>query len=149
MVFIGNDTFDLAVALIGSETASAAGPLAGAVLRLTQVEVNPARNTTLAALNADTCTFTGYGDETITWQLPSIADDGNVEVLSNPITYRPSDSAAPNNVYDAYIVNAAKSAWYLAGTVDGAPVPMEDALHTLTITVRWRPSTGGYGVCVS
>jgi hypothetical protein len=148
MDFISNDSFTIVAALDTTAVGSATGPLVGAVVRLFQANITPDKETSLATLNADSCTFVGYAEKAITWQLPSIADDGAVEVVGTTTQFRPTNSVTPNSAYGAYIVSAAGDLAF-AGRFDGAPLPMADAQDQITVTVRYRPIQAGLGVVVS
>lgn len=148
MDFISYEALDLGVASIGIGNATTTHNLYGAKVRLFQVDVPLDRSTTLATLNSDSATFTGYAEKTITWNAPSRAVDGSIEVVGALSEWRPTDAVTPNNLFGAYVVNAAGEL-VLAGRFDDAPIPMADALDSLLLTIRWRPTTPAIGSTIS
>lgn len=148
MDFMAYEDLVLGVASIGTGNATTTHNLFGAKVRLCQGDIVPDSNTTLAALNADSATFTGYAEKTITWNAPSRASDGSIEVVGGLSEWRPTDAVTPNNLFVAYVVNAAGNL-VLAGRFDSPPIPMADALDSLLLTIRWRPTAGAIGNTIS
>lgn len=138
---------DVAASAIAS--VAAIGALNAAHLHLFQSNVACNRNTTLAALLAAEATFAGYAAQVITWQTPSVADAGEVEVIGTVPLFRPTNSTTPNSIWGLYITDSANAKLYFCATFDTAPLPMGDNLHTVTVTVRWKPGTTGFVVTIS
>lgn len=144
MDFVGNDGLDIAVAV--NETA---GLLNGALLHLSQLDITPTRDTTLLDLSAAEADYNTYAALEITWNDPSISDDGFVEAVGIVPEFRPTDDLAPNSIYTAYITDSTGDNLLFAGRLDNPPAPMGPTTDSLILTVRWRPRTYALGVEVS
>ncbi len=118
--------------------------LAGAHLKLVNSEsVTLDSGTQWGSVSAFIGGYTGYADETITWQPPSLNATGGVEVLAEPTIFRPTDSASPQNIYGMVITDAADANVLFAAPFDAPPLPMASALNTIQMTLQWQPRTGG------
>lgn len=124
--------------------------LAGALLELVNtpsITLNGA--TVLSSVSPFFGGYTGYSDETITWQAPSVNAAGGVEVLAEPTIFRPTDSVSPQNMYGIVITDAAKTNLLFAAPFDVQPLPMQSALNTIQVTLQWQPKTGGIAAVVA
>lgn len=137
-------TDNVAPVVVGST-----GFLFGAEVCLTTAQFDLNQANTLAEFAAVEADFTGYAPAAITWGVPSVADDGTVEVVATAIVFRPTDAVTPNVIYMLYITNAAGDALYYAGVFDNPPLPMNSALDQITVIVRFRPATNSIVVVVS
>jgi len=135
--------FELALALLATDVG---GTLAGAKVRLFINDALPVPASVVG--DFDPATYTGHADKTITWLTPSIADDGHVEVIGTVPEFRPTDAVTPNTVFGAIIIDAGP-VMLLGGRFDDAPLPMESALDSIVITVRYRPDDQSIAVVVS
>lgn len=125
------------------------GSLAGLKCDLYQTDVvlNPWPGD--AALTAAVATYHGYAQATVTWGTPSQADDGSYECIGEVPVFQPTDAVTPNNIYGAYFTKAGGGAIMRAFRLDNAPAPMDTALRTITLILRYRPETGSIGITVS
>lgn len=126
-----------------------AGTLADAKVRLTQAPVPLNNDTTFAELVAANADYGGYAQANIDWMEPSIADDGQVEVVGTVPEFRPANDDTPNDIIGCYISNAANNDAYFVGNLDGQPLPMNDVTDAIILVVRYRPATGSLTVAVS
>jgi hypothetical protein len=143
------DLFDFPAVDLGSAsmmtgTSTVTTGLYHAKIRLYQTDLAIDKNLTLATLNSASATFAGYGDQTITWAAPSIAEDGTIEAIGTTPAYRPTDAVTPNNIFGLYLVNQNGDLMF-AGRFDGAPVPLVNTLSQLTVTLRFRPQSASIG----
>jgi hypothetical protein len=122
------------------------GPFDAATVDLFQANITIAGNETLAELVAGVATYTGYAQGVITWDAPSVASDGTVEVVGTLAVFRPTGTAIKNVIYGAYIANAAASALLFAGNLTNPPVAMGSALDQISLTIRYRPATQSIAV---
>lgn len=129
MVLYPNQTYDVAVL-----TWLGATGLLAAEVGLFQNNIIPDANTPRASLTD--ATYTGYAQVPVTWHLPSIADDGTPEIVSDQIIFRPTGTAIGNTIYGAWVETGA-GAYYAPGALD-TPVPMTSALDELVLCIRWR-----------
>lgn len=140
----GNDSIDIfgARAATGTDTTSY-GFLDGLKLDLAQDDLVWDRNLDLASCTPAVANFNGYAQKTVTWQDASIADDGSVEVLSDPIQWVPTGSSTPNSIYGIYATLAGGNTLGFNGRFDDAPLPMDSVFQQITVTLRYRPTNGG------
>lgn len=132
----------LARALNDTEAApGVAGFLDGCDLCLTKTEIDIEPDTTLAALDAEEADYSGYARQALVWGVPSVSDDGTVEVIAAPLTFRPTAATVGNQIYAVYIVDGGGTLLYFARQLDEAPVPMVSTLDVLILTIRYRPAT--------
>jgi hypothetical protein len=118
-----------------------AGFLAGCKIALYQSPIDILPSTPLATFSAAEATYTGYAQVTLVYATPSVADDGTVEVVAHPITFRASDAVTPNIIYGCFVVDSTGAILYYAGQFDGAPLPLQNALQLIIVTLRYRPAT--------
>jgi hypothetical protein len=145
MDLVGNNGFDLRVA-----ADVIAGDLATATVHLGKTDMTVDRNTTKTELTATEADYTGYAAETVTWLAPSLADDGNIEVIGTVGEFRPTDDVVDNAIYTLWVLSAdTGTPLCFAARFDNAPLPMAGPLDSLIVTLRWRPQTGGLVVTVS
>jgi hypothetical protein len=144
MELVGNEHVDELVALDATGSSSfAAGAFDGLIVDLYQDDITPTRTTPLSTYTAAIADYDGYGSASVTWGLPSRADDGTIEVLGTVAEFRPSGSDTPNTIFGLYTTLGDGSLGF-AARFDNAPVPMNDALNQITVTLRYRPSNGGF-----
>ena len=148
MVLVGNQDLDLALAAAGIAATAAVGPLHNLKADLCQTSMTIDRNTDLAALEAGVATFGGYVQGTVTWDAPSLSDDGNIEVVGTMPVWRPTDTTVPNVIYSIYFTEAVGSLLMFCASFDNGPLPMNDTLDQIMCVIRWRPQTGGLVVQV-
>lgn len=130
--------------------ADVAGYLAAMKVDLYQTDIDLATFPPIATFTAEIANFTGYAQGVVTWDTPSVADDGTVEVLGAVPQWRPTDAVTPNNVYGIFCRAAAGGgALLFTGRFDDAPEPMASALDQITITIRYRPADRSLCVVVS
>lgn len=130
-------------------TDDVAGTLLGLKADLYQEPVDITPATPLATFTAVIANYTGYAQGAVTWEVPSVADDGTVEVIGNFAVWRPTDAVTPNNIWGIFFRAAIGGALLFAGQFDGAPLPMANALQQIAITLRYRPATNSVVVTVS
>jgi hypothetical protein len=123
------------------------GVLFGAKVHLGQTNIPVDANVPYATLAGQEATYATYLAQALTWDVPSTAADNTVESVSTPLVFRPTDSVTPNAVYNVWLSNAGSTAWYYAGQIVGAPLPMASALDQIIVTIRFRPATGS--ICVT
>lgn len=125
----------------------AGGDLDGALVGLYKAGGPPTRETDLSALTeAD---YNGYAREAVTWDAPSIADDGTPEVLGSLGEFRPTNNLAPNpEILGAFLVEAGGD--YRAGAqyVSG-PLAMVETTDVIRHVVRLRFAPDGLLVLIS
>jgi hypothetical protein len=150
MDLVGNDHLDYLTALHDTGSASVAtGIHYHAKIDLFKGDITPTRDTLLSVYTAAKADYTGYGSDTVTWNAPSRADDGSIEVVGTMPEFRPSDAVAPNIIYGFWETLAGDGSLGFAARFDGAPLPMEDALDAIVLTLRYRPKETGMGSVVS
>lgn len=124
---------------IGTSTAPF---LAGAKLKLinsSTVTLN--QSTVWGSVSAYIGGYTGYADGSLSFSAPYTPDAGGVAVVSNPTTFRPTDSADPQNMYGAVVTDSASTEVLFAGLFDAPPIPMAGPLNVLDMTVIFNPAT--------
>lgn len=129
--------------------AGVAGFLNAAKLHWTKEIIDINEDTTLAELDAIEADYDGYAAQTLVWGPPTVADDNTVEVVSVAQIYTPTGATTPNQLYAAYIDNSGGTKVYFARQANEAPIPMNDALDTMTVVVRYRPASDTMLVVVS
>jgi len=96
----------------------------------------------------DEADYTGYAKEALTWDQPSVSDDGNLEMHASQATFRPTDAVTPNDIYGWFLVDAG-GALIAGGNFDTAPLPMNNALDVIKVTLQLRPTAGGLASVIS
>jgi hypothetical protein len=139
---IGNNALDLAILLALTETD---GIFDGALLMLFSNDVEPDRDTVRGDLTD--ATYSGNGDEAITWGVPSISDDGVPEVIGIAGEFRPTAETVQNTIFGAAVLDAADG--LLKSCRFDQAVPMMNTRDSLTLTVRLRLQTEGLVVVIS
>lgn len=125
------------------------GYLDQATVKLTKSSVPINENTTQTELETAEADFTGYAAATITWNDPSVAADGTVEVVSDQIEFRPTDDVTPNEIYDIWIAKNGAGELLFAAEFDGAPLPMGNSEDSLFLNIRFRPADDSMVVTIS
>lgn len=149
MDLVGNDWLDLRAAAAGAGSASiATGTHYHAKISLFKADINPTRDTALATYVAGKADYAGYGDQTVTFNAPSRADDGEIEVVGTVPEFRPSSDTAPNTVFGFWETLGDGSLGF-AARFDGAPLPMGTALDAIVLNIRYRPEDTGSAAVVS
>lgn len=134
-----------ALAVLGALT-GAGGLLDDAELFLFVNDIQPQQTSVIG--DFDPTTYTGHGNEQITWLTPSIADDGTPEVIGTAGEFRPTDDVTPNSVYGVLIVTSGGDL-VEAGRFEDAPLPMQSDTDAILITVRLRFIGDTIGVVIS
>lgn len=120
----------------------AAGSLAGAELHLytNNLVFDP---TTVVIGDLTEATFNTYAAVALTWDAPSVSDDGHAEIMSQQVTFRPTDALVPEDVYGFYVTDAGGDL-IAGGTFDGGPLPMRSTLDVSKMTLVYRFGNIGY-----
>lgn len=150
MELIGTELLDETIGLAGAGSASIAnGPLYQAQCRLFNADIPVDAATPLATLVAAEADYTGYAAGSSTFGGPFRADDGAIEMVSQQMSFRPTDAVTPNNIWGLFVTNAAGTNLLFVSRFDNPPVPMGSALDDIKVNLRWRPSTSGLVAVVS
>ncbi len=128
-------------ALGDTQAATAAGYLHLSTVQLFQNPLAINQALTVAECNAAVATFSGYAATVLTWNTPTVAADGTVEVLSQAITFQPTDAVTPNIIYGVFITDSAGTHLLFAAQFANGPKPMQNALQVIRMTIRFRPAT--------
>jgi hypothetical protein len=132
---------------LGADAVGVGATLNAAKVRLFVNDVLPIPASVIG--DFDQTTYTGHADKSITWLAPSVGDDGVVEVIGTVAEFRPTDAVIPNTVFGALVINTGGTAVYMGGRFEGGPLPMESALDSIVLTVRFRPSDQSLAVVIS
>jgi hypothetical protein len=126
----------------------AAGSLMGVKLHLYQNNLvfNP---DTVVLADLVEATFATYAAVVLTWDTPSVSDDGHPEIHSDRVTWRPTSSATPNDIYGYYITDAASAVLLAGGTFENGPLPMHSTLDAILTTIVYRLGEAGYCSTIS
>jgi len=145
-----NQTFDLAVAgvISGDDTATTALLGSGSVGLVNSDTLTLGRETVIGDLVDNEGGYTGYARQAVTWNEPSVADDGTVEVVGTVPEFRPTGTSTVS-MYGLFVTGVDSVTLVGCGPLDGAPVPMGDIFAALVVTIRFRPSSSGISVDVS
>lgn len=92
--------------------------------------------------------FNTYTATTLTWDAPSVSDDGHEEVHSNRVTERPTDAVKPCDAY-GFTVQSGAGVLYGGGTFDVGPLPMHVTLDSSMLTLVLRLDGSGYVSVIS
>lgn len=126
-----------------------AATLTGVKIGLTKSVLDIAPSRVLADFDGAKATYTGYAKAAVTWHNVSRADDGSIELVSAPITFRPTDAVAPNSIYAWWLEDAGAAILYAAEAFSPGPLPMNSAMDELVLVIRYRPASGFISVVVS
>jgi hypothetical protein len=129
------------------ELAAATMELAGATVHLFASNTPVNRDTIKADLLAGEAAFTGYAMKTVTWGTPARSSDGQIEMTGIMTAWRPTDAVTPNTVYALWLAKLTSGDVLGVATFDN-PVPMQDALDELIVTLRFRPLTNSLVVYI-
>jgi hypothetical protein len=141
----GSRALDLLVGLRETATGSSSvGTLYGAHVDLIgSNSVGLGRDVSWGSVSAALSSYPGYAQASLTWNLPSLAMAGGVEVVSDAAEYRPTGSDSLSVAYGLILRQTGNDTTVLmAGTFD-APIPMGSSLDYLQLNVRYSPVTGG------
>lgn len=127
------------------------GVLYGSKIHLGKSNLAIDKNTAYAALSAQEANFTGYAAQVvaITWGDPVTAADGTVEVVSEPVTFAPTDAVVDNSIYNLWLSNGGSSAWYFAAPIADGPLPMSSTLDQIIVILRFRPAQQTIAVIIA
>lgn len=134
---------DLAVAAI---LTAEDGPLDGAKIRLFTNDVNPDFNSVEG--DFEDTTYTGHADKAVTWLAPAVADDGAVEIPGSVAEFRPTDAVTPNDVFGALLINADGEP-LAGGRFEDGPLPMQSAMDSILMMIRYRVQDGSAIIVLS
>jgi len=134
---------------IGGADTTKYGFLVGAKLDVCQTNMPYNGNTPLGNCTAGVCSYPGYAQQTLTWNKPTLAADGNLEIVSGSATYRPTGSTSAQVGYGCYMTLAGSGSLGMAAPLDGAPVPLGTNLNFLELVVRIRITPNGITVQVN
>lgn len=143
------DLLEFQASILARAAADIADYLAAMHLDLYQTPIVITPQTPVATFTAALATYTGYAQGVVTWLAPSVSDDGTVEVAGTIPEFRPTDGVTPNVIYGVFCRAAVGGALLFAAAFDNGPLPMENALNAILLTVRYRPSTRSVCVVVS
>ena len=146
MQFDGSAALD--AALLASATGTG-GILNGAKVGLTKALVDFDPNQPPGQVGTNECDYAGYARAAVTWNAPSISDDGQLEIVGTVPEFRPTDATVDNNAYQAFLVDSAGAKYLGSGQLDGNPIPMGTTLDALVVTMRFSVGSGGSVVSVS
>lgn len=135
-------------AALGRCADTIAGLLLATKAHLTKavVDINP--STPLADLTAVQADYTGYAAQTLVWDTPSVDAGGQVQSVSHALTFRPTDDAAPNQIYAVYITDTDGTVLYYANQFDEAPINMGSSLNQMVLTVVFYPATNSIAIVI-
>jgi len=122
-----------------------AGGLTGAEIHLFQNNLvfDPATTEITDLVEA---TYGGYAALALTFGVPSVSDDGNVESICTAQVWRPTNSTTPNTIY-GYFIDDGAGVLLAGGTFDTGGLPMNSALDVINTVVRFRlDSTGSVSI---
>lgn len=118
------EAFDLAVLdeITAASTAHAGFFLASKV-GLFANNITPNRTTPLGDLTQ--CSYTGYALQGLTFTAPVIPAVGGPKLVSNTVTFRPTDALGSSTVtYGCFVTDTAGTTMYFNGRFDPAPLPL-------------------------
>jgi hypothetical protein len=116
---------------------------------LYQAPIDINQSNTLATFTGNIATYHTYLAQAVTWDAPSLAQDGTVEVVAVTLIFRPTDAVVPNSIWGLYITDTTAAFLLFAGQFDGPPLPMNSTLNQILVTVRYRPATGSIAVQIN
>jgi len=143
MDLIGNDVDDIQIL---TDISGVGDFLAAAVVGLYKNDVVPSRDLLLAAYT--TADYSGYAEEAVTWLVPSVADDGEVEMVGIVGEFRPTGAVIQNTVF-GIVLKTAGGELVQAARFDLPPLPMGGVDDSILVTLRVRLTLAGMVVTVS
>lgn len=141
--------FEFQASQVARATADIAGPLLALkvdLMKMPPIAITP--STVVGDLTAKIADYEGYAQGTVTWDDPSLDANGAVEVVGTAIVYRPTGDATPNQIWGAFCRASVGGALLFAGSIDGAPIPMNTELNQLQVQIVYKPATGTYTITV-
>jgi hypothetical protein len=134
--------------LLARALADTTGYLVGMQVDLFQTPIAILPTTPLATFTAAIATYTGYAQHIMVWDLPSLDETGQVQVVGTAVIFRPTGTAIGNSIYGCYCTDAVSGDLLFAGAVDNAPVPMNSSLNLLQLQIIFRPASNSFVVTV-
>lgn len=138
---------DASLIAIGGD--AVAGTLNLCEVELIKDDIPIDANTTYAELELAKATYTGHGEEVVTWGDPTRSDDGEIEYLGDAGEFRPTGTTLTNGIFGLYVRNAGHTAALFQARFPDAPIPMESALDAIKITLRYRPGGASLAAVLS
>ena len=126
-----------------------AGNMLGCLIDLYQTPVPLNEDTALIDLQNVVADYTGYAQGLLTWQDPSIADDGEVECIGTCPVFRPTGTAVQNEIVGCFLTSDPAGGLLYFGPLDGQPISMHSATDSITVVVRYRPGTQSLTITIS
>jgi hypothetical protein len=118
-----------------------AGSLTGAKVKLLKETVELSPTVLLADLVAAEADYTGYAEAAVTWSAVTRGDDGVIEFLGTVPEFRPTGTVLTNAIFGLFVVDALEAVVYMVAAFEGGPLPMESALDSIRLTLRYRPDS--------
>lgn len=145
------DLLESTLSLLARAAADTAedGPLDGLKVYLFKENLAFNADTPITTFQAAQADYAGFTWLPVTWQLPTISDDGIVEVVGTVAAFRPTASTTENDIWGLYADVVGDANWVFAGTFDDAPLPMNNTLDSILVTLRYRPADRSICVVVS
>lgn len=132
---------------LGALADAIAGVLTTAKCKLFQNNYTPTPSSVVADFTA--ATYVGNATATLTFDAPSVSDDGHVETHATPAAWRPTNGVTPNTIYGLYITDTTGADLLFACRFDGAPLPMNDSLDVIITVITLRLAGSGISVEVT
>jgi hypothetical protein len=126
-----------------------AGDLALATIQLIKTNLALDRNTAVADVLAAAADYTGFALGVITWLAPSIADDGSIECVGTVPEFRPTGTVIQNQIYGCAMLDSTGAVLYGVCSFASGPYPMQSALNSILLTVRYKISAQGLIVTIT
>lgn len=138
---------DSALIAIGGD--AVAGTLNLCEVELIKDDIDITATTTYADLELAKATYTGHGQEVVTWGDATRSDDGEIEYLGDCGEFRPTGTTITNGIYGLYVRNAGHTDTLFQCRFASPPIPMESALDAIKVTLRYRPGSNSLAVLIS
>lgn len=116
---------------------TAAGMLVGAELHLYQNDFTPTPGMLIG--DFDEADYSGYAEETVTWNAVTLNDAGQLEVVGQFGEFRPSSSLVTNAIWGCYLT-APLVGLVAAARFTNGPLPMVSTLSSILAVYRLRLS---------
>lgn len=126
-------------ALLHAADDTIAGYLTSLQGDLYQSPIDVDMNTPLSAFTSAVANYDGYAQKTVTWQAPSISDDGHVEVIGAFSSWRMTTENVDNSIFGIYLTGNVDNDLLFAAAFDPGPLPMESNMDQILTTIRYRP----------